>query len=422
MRLSTTMLVAIGWVAMPAWVASVEIPEITTDPVVLGQKTLVWLREGGVDTIPQRPFDHPDLTGQANVLDDWHMQTSPDDWDLLVSTAGNFHRFLNAFHRQVYLAANPVVAQGQWGYSTSPPVSIQQLSNGGRLTFGNMEIRGLPMVVMGPGSIMNAVIAGGFNDGTSAKILSNFGKVLLVRAGNPKNIRSIFDLRRGGVRVVTSNPVTEPGSFGNYSSSIFHIAFRQVEAATGNIALAERTASRLYNRVFNPPNNHITKKWVAGDRIHHRDVPQALANGEADVGPMFFHLAKTAMEAHLELFEVVPLGGTVDEPQPVLGNRVATMQAIRIAGVAGRGCELRRGSHFWPMRPEEAAGPWIQAQRIFNGLQKSRPPNATNARNAPQSEESQNENSRALTETCTAYLLTKKRSVRLSALLHLEEN
>ena len=332
MKLRIIILLTITLASMPVFAASVTIPEITTEPVVLGQKTLIWLREGGTDTIPQRPFDYPDLTGQANVLDDWHMQTSPDNWDLLISTAGNFHRFLNAFHRQVYLPENPEVANGQWGYSTSPPISIQQLENGGRLTFGNMEIRGIPMVVMGPNGIMNAVVAGGFNDGERAKILSNFGNVLLVRAGNPKHIGDIWDLGRGNVRVVTSNPETEPGSFGNYSSSIFHIAFREVEARTGNIDRAARLASRLFNRVFNPKKNDSRKKWVVGDRIHHRDVPQALANGEADVGPMFYHLAKTAMEAHPGLFEIVPLGGTEDDPQPLLGNRVATMQAIKIFG------------------------------------------------------------------------------------------
>ncbi len=332
MKFRTTLLLSMCLFLMPALSASVTIPDITTEPVVLGQKTLVWLREGGADTIPQHPFDYPDLTGQANVLDDWHMQTSPDKWDLLVSTAGNFHRFLNAFHRQVYLPANPVVADGQWGYSTSPPISIQQLDHGGYLTFGNMEIRGIPMVVMGPGSIMNAVVAGGYNDGEKEKILSNFGNVLLIRAGNPKNIRDIWDLGRRDVRVVTSNPETEPGSFGNYSSSVFHIAFREVEAKTGDIDEADRQATKLFHQVFNPGNPDGRKKWVVGDRIHHRDVPQALANGEADVGPLFYHLAQTAMEAHPGLFEIVPLGGTPDDPQPVLGNRVATMQAIRIAG------------------------------------------------------------------------------------------
>ena len=314
----------------PTKAQSVTIPEITTPPIVLEQKTLKWPTEGGLDQIPQRPFDYPDLTGQANIVDDWHMQTSSDDWDLLVSTSGNFYRFLNVFYRQKYLPDNPIVDAGQWGYSTSPPVSIPQLNNGGRLAIGNMEIRGMPMVVMGPKPVMNGVINGGYNDGEPEKILSNFGNVLLVRVGNPKNIRSIWDLGRENVRVVTSNPETESGSFNNYSSSVFHIAFREIEADTGNIELAQRRANNLFNQVFNPRNNQQRKKWVVGDRIHHRDVPQALADGEADVGLMFYHLAKTAIEAHPDLFEIVPLGGTVENPEPVLGNRVATMQAIRI--------------------------------------------------------------------------------------------
>ncbi len=61
-------------------------------------------------------------------------------------------------------------------------------------------------------------------------------------------------------------------------------------------------------------------------------MPQALANGEADVGLMFYHLAQTAIKANPNLFEIVPLGGTVENPEPLLGNRVATMQAIRIDG------------------------------------------------------------------------------------------
>jgi len=318
-------------ITLPVQAQSITIPEITTEPVVLGRRTLKWPIEGGSDTIQPRPFDYPDLTGEANVVDDWHMQTSANDWDLLVSTSGNFYRFLNVFFRQDYLPKNPVVKDGQWGYSTSPPVSIHQLANGGRLSIGNMEIRGNPMVVMGPKPIMNAVIKDGHNDGEPAKILSNFGNVLLVRAGNPKKIRNIWDLGGENVRVVTSNPENETGSFNNYSSSIFHIAFREVEANTGNINIANKQASNLFNQIFNPVNNEKRKKWVVGDRIHHRDLPQALADDDADVGVMFYHLAKTAIEAHPGLFQIIPLGGTVENPQPLPGNKVATMQAIKIA-------------------------------------------------------------------------------------------
>ncbi|MEM6254728.1 MAG: substrate-binding domain-containing protein [Cyanobacteria bacterium P01_D01_bin.156] len=324
--------------------AAVSIPEIESEPRVLGQRTLIWPREGGTDLIPHRPFDYPDLTGQGNVLDDWHMQTSRDDWDLLVSTAGNFHRFLNGFFRQRYLPANPRVDNGQWGYSTSPPISIEQLENGGRLGFGNMEIRGNPMVVMGPNGIMKKVVAGGYAHGEKGAVLSNYGNVLLVRAGNPRNIQSIWDLGRPEVRLVTSNPETEPGSFNNYRTSIFHMAFHDARERTGNIQDAEDQATTLFNQIFN--NQSISRKWVVGDRIHHRDVPQALADGEADAGIFFYHLARTAMEAHPGKFEIVPLGGTAENPDPMLGNRVATMFAIRIEDDLTVKQELNRDNFF----------------------------------------------------------------------------
>lgn len=344
MKFYVTMLVATLLMLPRAALAAVTIPEIKSQPVVLGQETLVWPREGGRDTIPHRPYNHPDLTGRANVIDDWHMQTSRDDWDLLVSTAGNFHRFLNGFYRQRYLPANPRVANGQWGYSTSPPISVEQLQNGGRLTMGNMTILGNPMVVMGPNGIMKKVVEGGYAHGNKGAVLSNYGNVLLVRAGNPKNIRGIWDLGRPEVRVVTSNPDTEAGSFNNYRTSIFHMAFRDVEAKTGNVNNAARQATQLFNQIFN--NRSINTKWVVGDRIHHRDVPQAIADGDADAGIFFYHLAQTAIEAHPGKFEIVPLGGTVENPDPMPGNRVATMYAIRIEGDWTTRQEINRDNFF----------------------------------------------------------------------------
>ncbi|NEP53807.1 MAG: hypothetical protein F6K65_35405, partial [Moorea sp. SIO3C2] len=66
----------------------------------------------------------------------------------------------------------------------------------------------------------------------------------------------------------------------------------------------------------------------------------------ADAGLFFYHLAQTAMEAHPGKFEIVPLGGTVDDPQPMLGNRVATMFAIRIEGDLTPQQEVSRDNFF----------------------------------------------------------------------------
>lgn len=309
-------------------VAAVEIPEITGEPKVVGQQTLQWLREGGDDVVPEHPHNHPSLTGRANVLDDLHGVVDTSHTDLSISTAGNFHRFLNAFMRNEFLPANPEV--NQYFYSTSPPVSVDQTSYE-RLSFGNLTLQGRPMVAMGPKSLMNKLSAMGYTASEPRKILSNHGNVLLVRKGNPKRIQNIWSLGRRNVRVATSNPTTEPGSFGNYASSLFHITFWQVFEETGNMDYAEKLATKFYNRIFNGKKGR-KDKWVVGDRIHHRDVPQLIADGDADVAPIFYHLAQTAIEANPDMFEMVPLGGSIAEPEPVTGNKVATMFVVKIDG------------------------------------------------------------------------------------------
>ena len=67
------------------------------------------------------------------------------------------------------------------------------------------------------------------------------------------------------------------------------------------------------------------------------------------------------MEAHPGLFEIVPLGGTADDPQPLLGNRVATMQAIRIAGPWTAQQEINRDNFFFAIT-DPAANAALLAQ------------------------------------------------------------
>jgi len=60
--------------------------------------------------------------------------------------------------------------------------------------------------------------------GEPIPIFRNRGNVILVRAGNPKGIRSLWDLGRDDVRVETSNPETEGFSFDNDVMSLYHLA------------------------------------------------------------------------------------------------------------------------------------------------------------------------------------------------------
>ncbi|NNG05745.1 MAG: solute-binding protein [Inquilinus sp.] len=323
--------------------AEAQIPEITGSPVIDRPTLLEWPKDN--------PPAVPDLTEPtSNRL--WDFHASIDDCDMVLSTAGNYHMALRDLWFDHYLPSFSWSDHDgdddndgrdwrrgglrNWYYTTSPPISAQQTVNG-TLTIANLTANCLPQIAVGPGGLMNTLQSLQFADGTwvtkgdRIPIIRNQGNVILVKRGNPENIRSVWDLAR--VNLVTSSPTTEPGSFGNYSGSIYNIAAAQ---------RGPEAAARLFNEIFN--NNDVRHGddddrrgrgrglWLAGERIHHREVPWSIAYGQADAGLMFYHLAKFAVDSFPHLFEIVPLGGTVDSPDPVAGNRVGTLFAIRING------------------------------------------------------------------------------------------
>ncbi|MCK7494441.1 MAG: hypothetical protein MZW92_27115, partial [Comamonadaceae bacterium] len=60
--------------------------------------------------------------------------------------------------------------------------------------------------------------------------------------------------------------------------------------------------------------------------------PWSVSLGHADAAILFYHTALYTVRTFPKRFEIVPLGGTPDNPQPVTGNAVATNYAVRIAG------------------------------------------------------------------------------------------
>ena len=57
-------------------------------------------------------------------------------------------------------------------------------------------------------------------------------------------------------------------------------------------------------------------RLVFGERIHHRELPQVLADGRADVAPVYYHLALRYTRIFPELFEIVAFDGGAPEPPP----------------------------------------------------------------------------------------------------------
>ena len=290
-------------------------PPITGSPAIERPRLLAWPKDLVNIT--------PNLTERtANRTYDLH--ASFGECDVVLSTAGNYHMALRDLWHDVFL---PVYAAHlniqNWFYTTSPPIAPDQITNRNVMT-GNFRSRCIPQVAVGPQSLMDTLISLGYTDGEPVPIIRNRGNVLLVKKGNPKVIKSVWDLGRRDVRVVTSHPTREPGSFGNYSNSIYTIALNDTPWPTG------WTPDKLFNAIFN--NTAVAKKWLSGRRIHHREVPYSLAFGRADAGLMFYHLALHAVRTFPNKFDIVPLGGTVDAPQPLPGNKVGTLYAVRIKG------------------------------------------------------------------------------------------
>ena len=160
-------------------------------------------------------------------------------------------------------------------------------------------------------------------------------------------IKNVCDLG-GNTRVVTPSPTLEPGSFGNFSSTIY-------EAALANPGLG-CDPTTLFNSVFSQDIATIDTtsfanpydipsiqaafasgqiKWVASSRIMHRDIPYALCHNEADAGVIFYHLAKynkETLEASGCHLKIVNLDGSTGSSSNVAGNRIATLFIAKVVG------------------------------------------------------------------------------------------
>jgi hypothetical protein len=308
-------------------------PVITGTPIVDSPRLLDWPR----DSVPRTP----DLTEPTNNrLQDLHGSiTSCDSMDLVLSTAGNYHMALQEMWQNVLLPRHGEYIKN-WYYTTSPPISADQITQK-HVAVGNYSLDCKPNVTAAPLPEIQKLQTLGLTEGAMFPVFKNRGNVILVKKGNPKHIRTVWDLGRRNVAVVLPNMTSEKSTFDNYSGTIYNIAASDLNPPGG------WTADRLYNSIFNNvqatdedddkghkngDKSKVHAKWYTGARIHHREVPWSIAYGHADAGVLFYHLALNAVRTFPDLFEIVPLGGTVADPLPLPGNRVASHYGIRIAG------------------------------------------------------------------------------------------
>ncbi|MHB8453115.1 MAG: substrate-binding domain-containing protein [Acidiferrobacterales bacterium] len=304
--------------------AQAQLPAITGQPYIDSPKLLYWPRDF--------VSSGPDLTTPtANELNDLH--GSVGQCDLVVSSEGNYHMALHELWMQ-YLKDYPNDGSTRM-YTTSPPVSPGQISGG--VTFGNLKVTCPPQIAVGSMKVMAKLQGLGALDGPPVALYANYGDVILVKKGNPKHIHTVWDLGRPDVRLVTPNPTLEPGAFSNYATTIYEVAALDPNPPSG------MTADKLFNSIFNsasPDRDGLRDsdrdadipKWLAGARIHHRDEPWSIAYGHADAGVILYHLAKYIKATFPDQFDIVPIGGTVDNPQPLPGNVTGTTYIAKLNG------------------------------------------------------------------------------------------
>lgn len=267
---------------------------------------LPWPREIGHDPGDEgRVFQEP---GSNRILD---FHGDPIRAGLCVFSDGNHHMALEATVRQ-FIADNPQV--GDVFYTTTPPAPLLDAVGGRPLLVGNLVLSITPHVFIGPGDVLERLVAAG-HMASHRPFMQSRGNVILVRTGNPKGVRGVEDLFSGNVRLALSNPESEKVSYSVYAQTLRGLA---AEAGVGKEAVDRVLAADgiVYSRI-----------------IHHREIPEILAQGRADAAVVYYHLALRYCRIFPDVFGFVGIGGVPDgAPSPA---NVTTLYHVGLIGDGG---------------------------------------------------------------------------------------
>lgn len=276
-------------------------------------------------SIPNKALDWPPeppagsgarlaLPGSNLVLD---LHGSPLAPELVLFMAGNQFRVLPPL-LQAFAAETGI---RRVFYATTPPALLLQAMAAGRLACGNLLLELSPRTlwpdVFMAGAREHGRLAAMGLAGPTQPYALNRGSALLVQAGNPLAVRGVADLLRPEVRVAISSPEREPASYGSYAATL---------DAQGGAGFARAVLAKA-------------DTWHP-QAIHHREVPQRLADGLSDAAPLFAHLAGYVVSAFPALFDAVPL--------PAAGNARDELAATLITDAprpeaAAAWCRFLRG-------------------------------------------------------------------------------
>ena len=232
---------------------------------------------------------------RSNICLDFH--GDPLRAQAILFSEGNHHMALEQSLQQ-FLLRDPA-AQDVF-YVTTPPAVLREWLEAGALHLGNLRLALVPQVIISPPALLDALLQAG-RIRAHAPFMRSRGNVLLVRKGNPLGIHSIADLVRSNARLFISNPRTESASYRVYADTLK--------------ALAQKAETR-FDWLDRPPAADSANQVVYGERIHHREAPQALADGRADVALIYYHLALRYVRIFPDQFDFISIGGAPEQPEP----------------------------------------------------------------------------------------------------------
>jgi hypothetical protein len=189
---------------------------------------------------------------------------------------------------------------------TMPQPIVVQMVRTGAIALGNLTLdvsraSGLyPDIVMGGSAPLRELRKLGVLEPQARYFSKNRGRALLVRKGNPLGIHGLADVARVGARVAQADAVEAGARAGNRAA---------IEGLIGKSAADAFFAKEV---------EHFPGRLG----ITHRDVPEMLARGYADVGLTQYHLISYWTRTFPNHFELVPITGADRFPVNIAFGRI----------------------------------------------------------------------------------------------------
>jgi hypothetical protein len=258
------------------------------------------------------PPEVPTFAGHANTVPDIVGRFGTRA-SLVIFTEGNH---LMVLHSEDILGAFLAWAKSQPQYAelnldnvvlvTLPQPMVVQMIRTGAVALGNLTLDFsrtsgyYPDIVMGGPAPLQALHKLGVIDPEVRTFAKNRGRALVVRKGNPLGINGLADVARTGARLAQADMV-------------------EAAARAGNIAAVEALVGKV---VADAVVAHEVGHFPGRLGISHRDVPEALARGYADVGVTQYHLISYWVRTFPNHFELVPIMGAERFPLKIGFARV----------------------------------------------------------------------------------------------------